>query len=178
LAIERKEARAQIARLAYYDVLTGLPNRTHLRDLISEAIAACPDGKHVALAFLDVDNFKDVNDTLGHSAGDELLVSFAQRLRAEIEPGDILGRLGGDEFVVVLPNATPANPPKSLRELATLWSCRSGSEADLCRCPPAWASVSIRITRPTSILCCSRPMRPCTRPSGRAVPPIASSAPT
>jgi diguanylate cyclase (GGDEF)-like protein/PAS domain S-box-containing protein len=104
LAIERKEARAQIARLAYYDTLTGLPNRARLRHLISEAILACPDGKHVALAFLDVDNFKDVNDTLGHSAGDELLVEFAQRLRAQIQAGDVLGRLGGDEFVIVLPN--------------------------------------------------------------------------
>ena len=108
LAIERKEARAQIARLAYYDVLTGLPNRTHLRDLISEAIRACPAGKHVGLAFLDVDNFKDVNDTLGHSVGDELLVQFAQCLRAQIEPGDMLGRLGGDEFVIVLPNREAA----------------------------------------------------------------------
>jgi diguanylate cyclase (GGDEF)-like protein/PAS domain S-box-containing protein len=108
LAIERKEARAQIARLAYYDVLTGLPNRTHLRDLISEAVAACPAGKHVALAFLDVDNFKDVNDTLGHSAGDELLVQFAQCLRAQTRPGDMLGRLGGDEFVIVLPDRDAA----------------------------------------------------------------------
>jgi len=104
LAIERKEARAQIARLAYYDMLTGLPNRARLRDLISEAIEACPAGNQVALAFLDVDNFKDVNDTLRHSAGDELLVQLAQRLRAQIQPGDILGRLGGDEFVIVLPN--------------------------------------------------------------------------
>ncbi len=104
LAIERKEARAQIARLAYYDMLTGLPNRARLRDLIAEAIEACPAGGHVALAFLDVDNFKDVNDTLGHSAGDELLVEFAQRLRTQIQPGDMLGRLGGDEFVIVLPN--------------------------------------------------------------------------
>ena len=109
LAIERKEARAQIARLAYYDVLTGLPNRAHLRDLISKAIQACPAGKHVALAFLDVDNFKDVNDTLGHSVGDELLVQLAQRLRAQIQPGDMLGRLGGDEFVIVLPNHDAAD---------------------------------------------------------------------
>ena len=108
LAIERKEARAQIARLAYYDMLTGLPNRARLRDLILEATEACPAGKHVALAFLDVDNFKDVNDTLGHSAGDELLVGFAQRLRTQIQPGDMLGRLGGDEFVIVLPNRNAA----------------------------------------------------------------------
>jgi diguanylate cyclase (GGDEF)-like protein len=104
LAIERQETRAEIARLAYYDVLTGLPNRSHLRNLISGAIETCPHGKQVALAFLDVDNFKDVNDTLGHSAGDELLVRLAERLRAQIQPGDMLGRLGGDEFVVILPN--------------------------------------------------------------------------
>jgi diguanylate cyclase (GGDEF)-like protein/PAS domain S-box-containing protein len=108
LAIERKEARAQIAQLAYYDTLTGLPNRARLRHLISEAIRACSAGMHIALAFLDVDNFKDVNDTLGHSAGDELLIELAQRLRAQIQPDDMLGRLGGDEFVIVLPNRDAA----------------------------------------------------------------------
>ncbi|CAN5166527.1 EAL domain-containing protein [soil metagenome] len=108
LAIEREEARAQIAQLAYYDTLTGLPNRALLRDLITEAIAACPGGNHLALAFLDIDNFKDVNDTLGHAAGDEFLVEFAARLRAQVQPGDMLGRLGGDEFVIVLPNRDAA----------------------------------------------------------------------
>lgn len=102
-AIERKEARAEIARLAYHDILTGLPNRAQLRHLITTAIDACPTGSHVALAFLDVDHFKDVNDTLGHAAGDELLVQLAQRLREHIGPEDMLGRLGGDEFVILLP---------------------------------------------------------------------------
>lgn len=104
LAIERKEAQAEIARLAYYDVLTGLPNRARLSHLIIESVKACPSGMTVALAFIDIDNFKDVNDRLGHSAGDEVLVEFAERLRAQIESGDMLGRLGGDEFVMVLPN--------------------------------------------------------------------------
>ncbi len=108
LAIERKEARAQIAQLAYYDTLTGLPNRARLRHLISEAIASAPDGKSIALAFLDIDNFKDVNDSLGHSAGDEMLVEFAQRLHTQIQPGDVLGRLGGDEFVILLPDRDAA----------------------------------------------------------------------
>jgi diguanylate cyclase (GGDEF)-like protein/PAS domain S-box-containing protein len=108
LAIERKEARAQIAQLAYYDTLTGLPNRARLRHLISETITSSPDGRRVALTFLDIDNFKDVNDSLGHSAGDEMLVEFAQRLRAQIQPGDVLGRLGGDEFVIVLPDRDAA----------------------------------------------------------------------
>ncbi|UVO38725.1 EAL domain-containing protein [Bradyrhizobium arachidis] len=103
-AIERKEARAEIARLAYHDILTGLPNRAQLRHLITTAIDACPTGGHVALAFLDVDHFKDVNDTLGHAAGDELLIQLAQRLREQIGPEDMLGRLGGDEFVILLPS--------------------------------------------------------------------------
>jgi diguanylate cyclase (GGDEF)-like protein/PAS domain S-box-containing protein len=104
LAIERQEARAAITQVAYQDMLTGLPNRARIPSLISEAINACPEGGHVAVAFLDADNFKDVNDTLGHAAGDEFLVAFAKRLRAQIRPGDKLGRLGGDEFVIVLPN--------------------------------------------------------------------------
>ena len=108
LAIERKEARAQIARLAYYDTLTGLPNRARLRHLISEAIASASDGKSITLAFLDIGNFKDVNDSLGHSAGDEMLVEFAQRLHTQIQPGDVLGRLGGDEFVILLPDRDAA----------------------------------------------------------------------
>lgn len=104
LAIERKEARAEIARLAYHDILTGLPNRAQLRHLIMSAIDSCQTGSHIALAFLDLDHFKDVNDTLGHAAGDELLVLLAQRLRTQLRPCDMLGRLGGDEFVILLPD--------------------------------------------------------------------------
>jgi len=104
LAIERHEARAAIARVAFHDMLTGLPNRARIPALIAEAIEACPADGHVAVAFLDADNFKDVNDTLGHAGGDEFLVAFAKRLRHQIRPGDMLGRLGGDEFVVVLPS--------------------------------------------------------------------------
>ena len=107
LAIERKEARAQIARLAYHDMLTGLPNRAQLLELVNQAIDECKD-RQIALLFLDLDHFKDVNDTLGHSAGDALLVEFAKRLRSRIQPSDLLGRLSGDEFVIVLPNCDPA----------------------------------------------------------------------
>ncbi len=116
-AIERKEARAEIARLAYHDILTGLPNRAQLRHLITTAIDACPTGGHVALAFLDVDHFKDVNDTLGHAAGDELLVQLAQRLREHIDPGDMLGRLGGDEFVILLPQRNAASAERVAAEI-------------------------------------------------------------
>jgi diguanylate cyclase (GGDEF)-like protein/PAS domain S-box-containing protein len=108
LAIERKEARAQIARLAYHDMLTGLPNRAQLRHLVNQAIEDCSTGKQIALMFLDLDHFKDVNDTLGHSAGDALLVEFTNRLRSQLQPHDLVGRMSGDEFVVVLPNCDPA----------------------------------------------------------------------
>ncbi|MGJ4993135.1 EAL domain-containing protein [Bradyrhizobium sp. HKCCYLS3077] len=104
LAIERQEVRSTISQVAYHDMLTGLPNRARIPSLIAEAIKACPEGSHLAVAFLDADNFKDINDTLGHAAGDEFLVGFANRLRAQIRAGDILGRLGGDEFVIVLQN--------------------------------------------------------------------------
>ena len=102
LAIERQEAQTQIARLAYHDMLTGLPNRARLRQLINQAIKGCPAGKRAALLFVDLDHFKDINDTLGHGAGDELLIELTQRLRGKIRSCDILGRLGGDEFVIVL----------------------------------------------------------------------------
>ncbi|GLH78063.1 bifunctional diguanylate cyclase/phosphodiesterase [Bradyrhizobium sp. SSBR45G] len=107
LAIERQEVRSTISQVAYHDMLTGLPNRARIPSMIAEAIKACPEGSHLAVAFLDADNFKDVNDTLGHAAGDEFLVAFANRLRAQIRPGDMLGRLGGDEFVIVLQNRDP-----------------------------------------------------------------------
>jgi diguanylate cyclase (GGDEF)-like protein/PAS domain S-box-containing protein len=107
LAIERKEARAQIARLAYHDMLTGLPNRAQLLQLIVQAIED-RRGRQLALLFLDLDHFKDVNDSLGHSVGDALLVEFAKRLRACIQPSDVLGRLSGDDFVFALPDSDPA----------------------------------------------------------------------
>ncbi|WP_213740399.1 EAL domain-containing protein [Bradyrhizobium sp. dw_411] len=104
LAIEREESRNQIARLAYHDMLTGLPNRAHLRQLTEQAIEDCPADEHIALIFIDLDHFKDVNDTLGHSVGDELLVGVTQRLMGQTRPGDVLSRLGGDEFILMLSN--------------------------------------------------------------------------
>jgi diguanylate cyclase (GGDEF)-like protein len=106
LAIEREETRCELARLAYFDALTGLPNRAHMRQLIEQAVATRSTQSDVALMFLDVDHFKDVNDSLGHAIGDQLLVAVTQRLRQSIRPEDILSRQGSDEFVVLMPGCS------------------------------------------------------------------------
>ena len=99
---ERKQAEQQIHNLAFYDALTGLPNRRCLIDRIGLALSVSARNKrHGALLFLDMDNFKTINDTLGHEYGDALLLEVAQRLRLCVRGGDIVARLGGDEFVVL-----------------------------------------------------------------------------
>ena len=100
---ERKEAEEKIERLAFYDVLTDLPNRRLLMDHLQHAVAACARNQsHGALLFIDLDNFKDLNDTRGHDVGDLLLQQVAQRLKASVRESDTVARLGGDEFVVLL----------------------------------------------------------------------------
>lgn len=100
---ENKDAIAEIHRLAYYDPLTHLPNRRLLQDRLGQELnASTRNGMHGAILFLDLDNFKALNDTRGHNAGDQLLIEVARRLRSEVRDSDIVGRLGGDEFVVLL----------------------------------------------------------------------------
>ncbi len=111
----RKAAQDEIRNLAFFDPLTGLPNRRLLLDRLEQALAASSrhqrDG---ALLFIDLDNFKDLNDTLGHEKGDMLLKQVARRLSACVREGDTVARLGGDEFVVMLEELSE-NP----REAAT-----------------------------------------------------------
>lgn len=102
---ERKAAEQQIEFLAYRDVLTGLPNRLLLHDRFEQAIGyADRSGTHVALLFLDLDNFKSINDSLGHAVGDLLLKEIAIRLGACVRDTDTISRQGGDEFLIVLPD--------------------------------------------------------------------------
>lgn len=103
-----KEAEAEIHRLAYYDSLTRLPNRRLLYDRLGQALASSArNGRHGALLFLDLDNFRTLNNTRGHDFGDQLLVLAAQRLNSAVREGDTVSRLGGDEFVAVLEDLSP-----------------------------------------------------------------------
>ncbi len=98
-----KEHQQQLERLAHYDALTGIPNRVLLADRLQQAIAQSRrHQRSLAIVYLDIDGFKEVNDAHGHEVGDQLLVAIAQRLRDTLREGDTLARLGGDEFVAVL----------------------------------------------------------------------------
>ena len=102
----RKEAENRINYLAYYDTLTGLPNRGMFLDRLHHALAmAHRENNQISLLFIDLDNFKDINDTKGHDFGDKLLKEVAKRLAATVRESDTLARLGGDEFVVVMNSA-------------------------------------------------------------------------
>jgi diguanylate cyclase (GGDEF)-like protein/PAS domain S-box-containing protein len=105
----RKLAEERVQYLAYYDALTGLPNRTLLQDRLAKALAAARRQKYkVALLFLDLDRFKDINDSLGHSVGDLLLQAVAERLRIWGREQDTVARLGGDEFLITLTHVKDA----------------------------------------------------------------------
>ncbi|HXV37942.1 MAG TPA: EAL domain-containing protein [Myxococcota bacterium] len=102
---ERKKSEEVIAHQANYDMLTKLPNRYLLRDRLRRALVrAKRDGSSVGLLFIDLDGFKRINDTLGHSAGDEALAEAARRINRSLRDADTAARLGGDEFAVILPS--------------------------------------------------------------------------
>ncbi len=102
---KQKESSEIVNQIAYFDFLTGLPNRRHFEDLLKDTLQnAESSNRRVALLFLDLDGFKTINDTLGHEIGDGLLIKVAQRISRGFEKKAIIGRLGGDEFSIIIPN--------------------------------------------------------------------------
>ncbi|MDA8018456.1 MAG: EAL domain-containing protein [Thermoanaerobaculia bacterium] len=117
-AIERKRHETQIQRMAYFDSLTDLYNRRMLHEQAGHLLAqAARRGREAALLYLDLDRFKHVNDTLGHDAGDDLLVDISADLRSFVRQSDLLARLGGDEFAVLLPEACRMEAARSAGRL-------------------------------------------------------------
>jgi PAS domain S-box-containing protein len=116
IAIERKRAEDQIRFLAHHDVLTGLPNRSLLKDRLTQAILQTQRyNPWVSVVFIDLDNFKTINDSLGHTAGDELLKVVANRMTGCVRATDTVVRLGGDEFVILLIDQLLYQPQVDLR---------------------------------------------------------------
>jgi diguanylate cyclase len=105
---QRKQAEETIKYLAYYDALTHLPNRTLLQQRLSEALASCRNGSSVALLVMDLTNFREINDALGHSFGDLLFQDVATSIQGVLPAADTVARLGGDEFGILLPGADGA----------------------------------------------------------------------
>ncbi len=114
MAIRHRQLADTLRHQAHYDTLTDLPNRLLFRDRLEQAVAhAARDGLFVGVLFLDLDGFKQINDTLGHKLGDKVLQEVARRLKRRLRRSDTLARMGGDEFMVVLPSLkAPANAAK------------------------------------------------------------------
>ena len=147
---ERRNAEARITHLARFDELTGLPNRVNFRDEIERLLAVPHTAEQLsALLFVDLDQFKQVNDTLGHPCGDQLLCAVADRLRAMLRPEDFVARFGGDEFVVFQQNIkSPEEAAGLARRLVDHLSERYKIDNHLVE---IGASVGIAITSPEGV---------------------------
>lgn len=114
---ERRNTEKKIAHMARHDALTDLPNRTLLRERLTDALSGVHRGERLAVLYLDLDHFKSVNDTLGHTIGDELLKMVAKRLRHTVRDGDTVARVGGDEFAVITSAKNPTETAILARRL-------------------------------------------------------------
>ncbi len=143
---DRSQREAELALRATHDALTGLPNRALLLEHVERALAgARTEGRLVALVFLDLDRFKQVNDRLGHDAGDALLVGVARRLQSVIRPGDLVARLGGDEFVILCPTVADTGEALGLADRVALAIGSAPYPLHVARTEPA-AHDGVRVT--------------------------------
>jgi diguanylate cyclase (GGDEF)-like protein len=113
---ERRQAEAKITHMALHDSLTGLPNRLLMSERLEQALALARKSEFAAIHFLDLDHFKQVNDTLGHGIGDRLLEMVADRLRSLVKPTDTIARMGGDEFALIQQSLSDVGEAKRLAE--------------------------------------------------------------
>ena len=116
IALQKARLLETVSHQASHDGLTGLPNRTLFLERLENALVEAGHRASVGVLFSDLDRFKEVNDTLGHAAGDELLRQVAARLRATVRPGDTVGRLSGDEFAIILPGLADPEDAHALAE--------------------------------------------------------------
>lgn len=115
-----KQREEEIEHLAYYDSLTALPNRNQFKNHVSELIKTSPDSE-IAIVMMDLDRFKEINDTVGHEAGDQLLIEIAKRLRGFAYQGVFIAHIGGDEFALVIENAEGQKPEAIADNFASLF---------------------------------------------------------
>ncbi|HEX8949087.1 MAG TPA: EAL domain-containing protein [Dissulfurispiraceae bacterium] len=135
--VERKRIEEEVKHMAHHDSLTGLPNRRFFNDILNFRVAEMNRRrKKLAILFLDLDRFKEINDTLGHDAGDKLLVEIAGRLRASIRGSDTVARIGGDEFNIILSDIARVEDISSIAEKIL----------DSCKEPIALAGHELRIS--------------------------------
>ena len=173
---EQRRVADQLRWAATHDDLTGLPNRTELLSRVDELLTSAPVGT-VALLFIDLDNFKAVNDSLGHGIGDRLLTVLSERIRGAVGDGTLLARFGGDEFIVVLQarpmgRSTPGEWPSGCgRRFAKRWMSRASSSSS----PPASGSRSMPPKRPSPPTCCAMRTGRCI---GRSPVAVTVSRPT
>ena len=166
----------ELSFLATHDALTGLPNRTLILDRVEQILARSRRSQTPAAAlFVDLDNFKDINDTLGHKPGDELLRAVAARLDGVIRDADALGRLGGDEFVVISEELSLAAGPELVAErlLEALkqpfkLGASTGDPGHASRRASGSRSAVRSASEPRPRSCCETPTSRCTGPSGTA----------
>ncbi|MDO9151993.1 MAG: GGDEF domain-containing protein, partial [Methylotenera sp.] len=117
---DRKKLEDEVRQLAFYDALTKLPNRRLLKDRLSQTMASSKrNSRYCALMFLDLDNFKPINDTYGHAIGDALLIEVADRIKSCVRQVDTVSRFGGDEFIVLL-NTLTTNKEKSIQQASRI----------------------------------------------------------